>query len=292
MPEPTREVYEGPSCLLPELPMMGLNQFSTAWVPGLPAHSHSDLFEIFFLERGQLEWWTETETHLVSAGDVYLNRPGENHGSVGYSMKPCSYFWLQLDARQDCFLPGIPRRHAATLFEALAGLESRCFGVSDEVKVHFQRLLHEARVRWQSPHDTLHQTLCPLAARSNLLLLLVALLRDAQRAVPRPPISPLIRQAQNFIAAHLEDEISPARLAAACELSPSHFHERFVAETGFTPHTYITRQRIEAAKILLKEGAHSIAEIAFRVGFSSSQHFATVFKKIEGISPSRFLRTV
>jgi AraC-like DNA-binding protein len=288
MPESTREVYEGPSRLLPEIPKLGQNHLATAWVPGLPAHSHCDIFEIFLLERGQLEWWTETETHSVGAGNVYINRPGEDHGSVGYSMKPCSYFWLQLDAQRDSFLPGIPRRAATTIFAQLAGLNSRCFGVSDEVKIHFQSLLQQARERWEPPHDTLQQ----IAARSTLLLLLVTLLRDAQRAVPRPTISPLMHEVQNFIAAHLDDEISPATLAAACKLSSSHFHERFVAETGFTPHSYITRQRIDAAKRLLEEGEYSIAEIAFRVGFSSSQHFATVFKKIEGISPSRFLQTI
>jgi AraC-like DNA-binding protein len=34
-----------------------------------------------------------------------------------------------------------------------------------------------------------------------------------------------------------------------------------------------------------------VAEISQALGFPSSQYFSTVFKKIEGVSPSEFQRT-
>jgi AraC-like DNA-binding protein len=249
-------------------------------VPGLLKHSHSQIFEIFLLDRGEVEWWTENQSFHVRAGHVYINRPGEAHGSSGHSMKPCSYFWLQLDARPQEFLPTLPREEAEAILSAFESLSQRYFAVSGEVKTCFEGLFQEAR----QP-----ETFSSVMARAHLHRLLVTVLRDAGRQPSIASTSPLLEGTQRLIAAY-PDAVSPAFLAQEMGLSASHFHERFLVETGFTPHTYIVRQRIEAAKQLLGEGELSISTIAFRVGFSSSQHFATVFKKVEGISPSQFLK--
>jgi AraC-like DNA-binding protein len=42
----------------------------------------------------------------------------------------------------------------------------------------------------------------------------------------------------------------------------------------------------------MKKPACSITEIAYALGFSSSQHFATVFRKYYGTSPSRFRKKI
>jgi AraC-like DNA-binding protein len=69
----------------------------------------------------------------------------------------------------------------------------------------------------------------------------------------------------------------------------SFFHEKFLKEVRLTPAEYLTRLRMKKAKQLLKISKKSITEIAFDLGFSSSQYFATVFKKVTGITP-RFYR--
>ena len=51
---------------------------------------------------------------------------------------------------------------------------------------------------------------------------------------------------------------------------------------------YILSARILKAKSYLLEGEHTIAEIAAKTGFSTSGYFATVFKKMTGVSPSEF----
>ena len=62
----------------------------------------------------------------------------------------------------------------------------------------------------------------------------------------------------------------------------------FKEYTGFAPHEYITQLRIYNAKYLLKATDLSIDEISRQTGFSDSVYFIQVFKKIEGITPSKF----
>jgi len=71
-------------------------------------------------------------------------------------------------------------------------------------------------------------------------------------------------------------------------LSTPRLVERFLQEVGETPGEWRTRRRLEAAKGALQESDTTITEIAFRLGFASSQYFATTFKRHVGLSPSEW----
>ena len=58
--------------------------------------------------------------------------------------------------------------------------------------------------------------------------------------------------------------------------------------TGYAPHRYILLRRIERAKQKLRDTRLSILEVALDVGFRNPSHFARVFRKFVGTSPSHF----
>ncbi|MFW5846112.1 MAG: helix-turn-helix transcriptional regulator [Planctomycetota bacterium] len=62
----------------------------------------------------------------------------------------------------------------------------------------------------------------------------------------------------------------------------------FVAAMGMAPKQYQLLRRIEEAQRLLQQTRLSITSIAVELGFPSSQHFATQFKRITGSRPSQF----
>lgn len=76
-------------------------------------------------------------------------------------------------------------------------------------------------------------------------------------------------------------------LATGSGLSLSRFKGRFVSEVGMPPGEYLVSRRIEAAKAFLLSGK-SVTEAALETGFSSSQYFATVFRRFTGRAPSSF----
>jgi AraC family transcriptional regulator len=73
-------------------------------------------------------------------------------------------------------------------------------------------------------------------------------------------------------------------------MSIGRFTASFRASTGLTPHRYIMQERIEAARSLLRERQHSLAEVALRCGFSSQQHMATAIRNLTGVTPSHLRR--
>ncbi|MEO9850771.1 MAG: AraC family transcriptional regulator [Reichenbachiella sp.] len=68
----------------------------------------------------------------------------------------------------------------------------------------------------------------------------------------------------------------------------SYLSTLFSSVSGITLEQYIIRQKIEKAKEYLIYGQLSVKEIAFKLGYSSVAHLSTQFKKVTGMTPSRF----
>ena len=99
-----------------------------------------------------------------------------------------------------------------------------------------------------------------------------------------------LRRVRDFIAEHLDETLSIARLAEVARLSPSHFGRAFRASTGLCPHAYITRQRVERAKHLMMTTSDPISEIALACGMADQSHMSRLFIRLEGIAPGLWRR--
>lgn len=100
------------------------------------------------------------------------------------------------------------------------------------------------------------------------------------------------RRCLDFMHAHLSDDISLDDLAAETQLSQFHFARMFKHSLGVPPRVYLTRLRMEKACELLERSDLSVTEIAFEVGYGSSQAFARVFLKERSMTPTAYRRTV
>lgn len=110
--------------------------------------------------------------------------------------------------------------------------------------------------------------------------------RLAARNQPLPAWQ--LRRVLDYIEAHLDRPIQVAELARLADLSPGHFHRALRATTGQTPLDLINRRRIERARQLLVGSHASMAELCLDVGFSSPSHFARLFRRATGVSPSEY----
>jgi AraC family transcriptional regulator len=95
-----------------------------------------------------------------------------------------------------------------------------------------------------------------------------------------------LRRAIDYIEAHLAEPLTLNCVAVSVGLTRMHFAAQFRLATGFTPHAYLLRRRIEHAQRLLLESHWPIAQISLECGFSTSSHFSEAFKRIIGDSPT------
>jgi AraC-like DNA-binding protein len=81
-----------------------------------------------------------------------------------------------------------------------------------------------------------------------------------------------------------------AQLAKNAALSRSAFFDRFTRAVGMPPMEYLLAWRMAIAKDLLRRRDVGLAEIAERVGYSSTSTFSTAFSRQVGQPPGRYAR--
>ena len=98
------------------------------------------------------------------------------------------------------------------------------------------------------------------------------------------------KRAKEMILNDLSGSTSMGDIAAACGLSASHFARSFRKTTGFAPHTWLLRARVQRAMALLRQRDAVMGDVAIASGFANQSHFARVFACQVGMSPSAWQR--
>ncbi len=87
------------------------------------------------------------------------------------------------------------------------------------------------------------------------------------------------------------ESLNLADIAKVFFLSPCHLSKKFKKEVGIGIKEYINASRIAYAKRLM-ENCDVITEVAYSCGFSDSNYFATIFKRVEDMTPSQYLNLI
>ncbi|MBQ8510781.1 MAG: helix-turn-helix domain-containing protein [Clostridia bacterium] len=92
----------------------------------------------------------------------------------------------------------------------------------------------------------------------------------------------------SFINANYMSPLSVPIIADYAHYSVSYINHIFKKTSGRSVSAYINEVRVRHAKELLTTTALPIKEIAARVGFDDTNYFASIFKKLTGVTPSGY----
>ena len=95
---------------------------------------------------------------------------------------------------------------------------------------------------------------------------------------------------KRYIDLHYREKITLEELIQLSCINRTSLNEKFKLSYGASPIDYVIGKRIEEAKLLLRETALEINELAERVGFSSPSYFSRVFRRYTGVSPNEYRR--
>jgi len=105
--------------------------------------------------------------------------------------------------------------------------------------------------------------------------------------LPRHILRRVIERMRN-----LDTESSLQALAKESGYSRVHFVRMFRAATGYTPHNYVLKMRLDRVRELLASPTLSLTDIALECGFSSHSHLSRVFRQVLGATPSEYRRSL
>ena len=244
--------------------------------------------ELVLVAGGTAEYVTADAKLTLTAGDLLFIPPFEPHRISGSDdlEHVAVHFDLAPDVPKFSSDPSRRRPYEVRLTGGLAIPRlTKCLPGSES-----RQAIDELLRQWTSD-----QPPAPLAARVQLLRVLVHLLSRQQAAATAPSLVPgelrnreRVERATRFNHEHLAEPIDVDQLAELAGLSPSHLTRLFREHTGHAPMDYLRRARVQQARQLLGDVDLSIKEIAARVGFDDPYHFSKTFHRLDGLPPSLY----
>jgi AraC family transcriptional regulator len=232
------------------------------YAPGaMAAHSH-DTPSLTLVLRGRYQETIRDRAEWHGSGALLFYPPDEPHaqlfdpgGAVKLSLSPTS-------AMLDYLADSLPLRQAP-------------FAAAPEFVRLGRRMAEE--IRQADAHSA--------TALEGLSWELIALFgRHGVRAEAADP--PTVAKARDYIAAHLDQPLSIARLAALCDSHPARLTRAFRRALGMGPGEYQRGLRLEHALRLVDETDAPLSEVALACGFCDQSHFSRAFKAAYGATPA------
>lgn len=109
--------------------------------------------------------------------------------------------------------------------------------------------------------------------------------------LPRTPQAATLEPVLSWLVTNLHRETTVEDLAQRAHMAPRTFARRFRAETGTTPHDWLTDQRVLLARRLLEETDLSIDAVAGRSGFGDGAALRHHFSRRVGATPHAYRTT-
>ncbi|GAA3270307.1 AraC family transcriptional regulator [Dactylosporangium vinaceum] len=238
-------------------------------------HSHAT-FAIGVVTCGEEQFHYRGALRRAGVGSLAILEPGEPHD--GMAGRPEGWAYRVLYPSAALLFDGHPE---PTHFREPV--------VTDPRSVRLVRAAHEE----------LTAGVDPLAGQSRLVWAFAAVIgRHGERRVAEGALrardAAAVRKVdaiRDRLLADLRCAPSLRELAAGVELSQYHMIRVFREATGFPPHAWLVLERVCHARRLLAAG-RTPAEVAGAVGFADQAHLTRWFKRVTGVTPAAFRKSV
>lgn len=236
---------------------------------------------------GKVNWWMDGKRFVLKAGDAIIIPPGQLHEAEALALQPRQHYWLCFDYPVKAFT-GMSEEVTNDLVQTIKTIAGNSWSLGDECESLFRGMIKCHRHRGP---------LAPLQAQALFHLLLIQIIGHATslkvkvpELFPQPHFRARIDRAKALLN---QDDLAPppsvGQMAKVAGFKEATFRRVFERYVGMTPANFIASQRVSQARNLLIMG-ESVTEVAHKLGFSSSQYFATVFKQWTGLQPSEFVK--
>lgn len=262
---------------IPCLHMMGYANHQSTAEP-LPSHYHNNM-EFVVMLNGRQQYNVNDRQYNLYGGNIFMTFPYEPHGNNDKHQEIGEYIWFQFDLSTSENFLSLTSPYSEYLFRQLSNYKHRTKNANkkdlDLLRRSFPLLCSTT-------------LLDKLKGYSYFLTFIMNNLCTDEDSLQNESYSPDIQKALDYIHSNLTNNFSLENVAEHCGLSLSRLKNKFKNQVGITPHAYATSLKIDTAKVLLKNPELSITDVALQLNFSSSHHFASVFKKYTGYTPSYF----
>lgn len=244
-------------------------------------HCH-DFISMIYVLSGSCTYNIADTLYQVKKGDMLICNPGVYHGKL---MKPGDNILELHTGFGNIFLEGLPKN---CLINPVA-----CPVIS--LPEHEQEFLKCCGDIFYEQEN--NEPGCELMQKINVMKLLVLFLRAThieQECSKSTYVNfesfdktAIVSTLISFLDENYMRQISLDTISKSIYMSPAYISKVFKEEMGESPINYLIKIRLAKARELLLDGKLSIKAIARAVGYEDVYHFSKLYKKYQGLSPSK-----
>jgi AraC-like DNA-binding protein len=282
-------LQQGPSTeleMFPHIMELGAKKNSSIQLNSLQ-ESTSDSMRIYNVIEGKFEWHIHHRQYMLYPGDVALILPGQKFGSEKGFLDIGTISWMHINMQKletGTLVPGewssLSENESLAIGKILwlnNSLVLSKFNEAGRILNYIQNELFNREVGYYT--------------RINQLIdeILITITRQlTKQGNPARDFPKTFMQLEQTLRQNLSHQWTVEEMAAVVGMGTTLFNEKVKTYSGFSPINYLINIRISEAIKLLKKKDISLTDIALDIGFYSSQHFSTTFKKLTGYTPSEF----
>ena len=250
-----------------------------------------DFWEMVYVDKGQILVRAGDEEFALGQGETVFHAPNEFHSVKALDSSP-NFFVISFEC-------------SSAVMQSFVGRRAQ---LDKTLRPFISSIISEAEKTYVIPkNDTGLKKLVKKKTaqiggeqliKTYLEQLLIMLLRAAEES--ESSLFPSKESMQNHIVTSVREYIeenleSILRLDVLCRkfgYGKTYLCRLFREQTGTTIASYVSERKIKRAKALIREHQYNFSEISEMLAFDNQQYFARVFKKITGMSPSEFKRSL
>lgn len=255
-----KNIFEVDECIGPSL-------------SGLPNHFHSDIYEIYYLVKGNVGYFVSEKTYNVVEGDVIVIPPNTLHKTVPKNDQVRTRIIINLNKS---FLKEFDS-HDISLQNDVSIIHS---DKDNRIGAIFRELLEEYKGK---QNKTLLKALT-----CELVILLQREKNKKSKSIEGSATSQLISDVVIYINSYYNSKITLEKTAKMFFTNASYLSRTFKESTGISFSDYLVNFRIKKSLEMMEETDKNITQIAYDTGFGSTNHFCKAFKSVMGESPLQY----
>lgn len=242
------------------------------------AHLHYHV-EIAYIEEGEVKAFVDSESYLLSAGDLLVVFPNRIHRFECSGKEKYKLFIINPDRIPDLTYK-INHETAQNPVIKSAAQNKRLMSLIN--------ILSETEIIWSYKDNDISEA---VVMKGYLLAFFGELLGMMPMSKNRSDDSHAIRSILDYCSQNFKQDISLSSLQEEIHLSKYYISHLFGEKLGVSFNEYINSLRVSEACRHLRLGEMSITEISEMSGFGTLRTFNRAFQKQMGMSPSQYRKS-
>ncbi len=240
-----------------------------------PGETHY-LYELTYVDNGTLEATVNNKKYIINSNQCLFYGPGQTHSQKVIGDDSCSYLTVIFDTS------GIDNDR----------LLNKVFSVTKEIKTIIDEFVRNSNDSGPYAKDLQILTLNSVILKILQLNALESSHKEINIPVNQNFQNNFLEEIVTYIHNNLSRPLNVGDICQEFSISRTYLQRIFNENLHITPKRYIIEAKLAKSKILIKNGNHSLSEIADKLGYSSIHYFSRIFTSSFGITPSEYSKKI